>query len=1007
MNIYSLFPLIATIAYIPLLVTTISSRPWQRRYTLFILFLISAMVWSLLDYFFRSNFFPEYNLTIWRATLAAFPLMAVQFHCFASSFYAQGQRRWLPFAYASLAAIVILTALGYIGEGFIAEGDKFYPSYGIGIIFMAAPLLTLAGRSFYVFGKMLRVLDNPVLYNQIFSLYLGLAVLVIFGLSAVIPWGNEFPFSHFGNLINAFILSYATVRHRLVDIKIILRRGSAFAMLAIIGGVSYWILLATFHVIFDFELDTTATFIATVIAVAIAAFVYRLRGVLFTATGRAFQGQTYDYRQLLSEFAGKIHNIFSLREQGRELLALLTGAIDCRKSGLLFLDTDGKAFNTQLVEPKGKDNPLSRLALREHNPIVEYLERERKLLTRENLEIMPEFRSLWQQEKAEIDSAGIELFVPLISRDRLIAILVLDRKKSGRYSLEDFNLLESIASQVAVSMEKEYLREQLKEREEELSVINRLSSIITSSLDIQGIFDSFIEELKKVVDVSWAAIALIEENDRYILAQSSSSISAWQTEERMPVAGTVTEWVARNRMTLYEPDLSEESKFTTGKLYLAHGLRSVICLPLVAKGEAIGSLIITNHNPNAYSQRDAALLEQLSSQIAMPVENARLYAKAEEKARIDVLTGLNNRRSLDEMIAQEIGRHSRYGGIFSVIILDLDSFKIFNDKYGHLSGDKLLREIGGIIKGAIRGADQAFRYGGDEFAVLLPQTAIDAATQVAERVRQHIATKVKAGSVPITASLGLASWPADGIGPDEMLSAADAALYRAKRSGGNQIQCSSGTLLHLGDLGVSFWSNNDSGALSAIYALAATVDARDHYTGSHSKKVSKYAVVLAEALAMGALEISQLETCALLHDIGKIGVSDEILGKQGKLNDDEWDIIKTHPQLGSTIASRSRQLAPYVPGILHHHERYDGTGYPHGLKGEDIPLEARILAVADAFAAMTSDRVYSKALPQEEALEEIKQGVGKQFDPHLAEIFISTIQKQPQSNPETEREEVK
>ena len=342
-----------------------------------------------------------------------------------------------------------------------------------------------------------------------------------------------------------------------------------------------------------------------------------------------------------------------------------------------------------------------------------------------------------------------------------------------------------------------------------------------------------------------------------------------------------------------------------------------------------------------------------------------------------------------------------------MIILDLDSFKTFNDKYGHLSGDKLLRKIGSIIKGAIRGADQAFRYGGDEFAVLLPQTAIDAATQVAERVRQHIATKVKAGSVPITASLGLASWPADGIGPNEILSAADAALYRAKRNGGNQIQCSSGTLLHLGDLEVSFWSDNDSGALSAIYALAATVDARDHYTGSHSKRVSKYAVVLAEALAMGALEISQLETCALLHDIGKIGVSDEILGKQGKLNDDEWEIIKTHPQLGSTIASRSRQLAPYVPGILHHHERYDGTGYPHGLKGEDIPLEARILAVADAFAAMTSDRVYSKALPQEEALEEIKQGAGKQFDPRLAEIFISTIQKQPQSNPETEREEVK
>ena len=238
-----------------------------------------------------------------------------------------------------------------------------------------------------------------------------------------------------------------------------------------------------------------------------------------------------------------------------------------------------------------------------------------------------------------------------------------------------------------------------------------------------------------------------------------------------------------------------------------------------------------------------------------------------------------------------------------------------------------------------------------------------------------------------------------------MLSAADAALYRAKRNGGNQSQCSSGTLLHLGELEVSFWSDNESGALSAIYALAATVDARDHYTGSHSKKVSKYAVALGEALALEALEISRLETCALLHDIGKIGISDEILGKQGKLTDEEWEAVKTHPQLGATIADRSRQLAPYIAGILHHHERYDGTGYPKGLKGEDIPLEARILAVADAFSAMISDRPYSKALPREEALEEIKQGAGKQFDPHLAEVFCSAINKQ--SNPETERKEVK
>jgi len=438
-----------------------------------------------------------------------------------------------------------------------------------------------------------------------------------------------------------------------------------------------------------------------------------------------------------------------------------------------------------------------------------------------------------------------------------------------------------------------------------------------------------------------------------------------------------------------EPDLSQERRFDTGKYHLENGMRSVVYLPLIAKGEVIGSLTVGSRNPNAYSQRQIILFERLASQIAMPVENARLYAKVEEKARVDELTGLLNRRSLDEMITSEIGRHSRYGGIFSLIILDLDSFKEFNDNYGHLAGDKLLRQIGGVIKGAVRGADHAFRYGGDEFAILCPQTAIDAANQVAERVRKQVALKVKAGSIPITASLGLAGWPADGIGANEIIAAADAALYHAKRAGGNQSYCASGTLLPVDDIMYGFEGEQSDEALSTIYSLASTVDDRHRYSRNHSKKVSESALALAKALHLEPQEVSRLETCALLHDIGKISISDEILNKPGELTQDEWEAVKIHPRLGATIVSRVRQLAPCIAGILHHHERYDGNGYPKGLKGEDIPLEARILAIADAFAAMTSERPYAGALSVEEALEEIKKGADKQFDPHLVEVFIS------------------
>ena len=237
---------------------------------------------------------------------------------------------------------------------------------------------------------------------------------------------------------------------------------------------------------------------------------------------------------------------------------------------------------------------------------------------------------------------------------------------------------------------------------------------------------------------------------------------------------------------MVEFDLSKESRFAAAEPYLKQGVRSIVCLPLIAEDRAIGSLIVANRHQNAYSQRHMMLLEHISSQIAMHIENSQLYAEVKEQARIDGLTGLLNRRSLDEMMASEINRHSRYGGVFSLIILDLDSLKAINDSFGHLVGDNLLVKIGSIIKNKIRSADQAFRYGGDEFAVLLPNTSIDAANQVAERIRKQVASEAIVDNVSVTASLGLASWPVNGAVSNEVIEAADAALYLAKRDGGNR-----------------------------------------------------------------------------------------------------------------------------------------------------------------------------------------------------------------------------
>lgn len=321
----------------------------------------------------------------------------------------------------------------------------------------------------------------------------------------------------------------------------------------------------------------------------------------------------------------------------------------------------------------------------------------------------------------------------------------------------------------------------------ELSIINRASTIITSSLDVPKVFNRFITELKKIIDVNWAAVVMIENDEVHFIALFSDCDSPWEVQERIPIKGTATEWVVRYKKPLVE-DLLQKPQFVTTRTYRQQGIRSVANLPLIAKTRAIGSLIVASCQPDAYGPKQTGFLKQLATQIAMPIGNSRLYAEVKEQARVDKLTGLFNRRSLDEVITSEINRHTRYGGVFSLIILDLDLFKTFNDKYGHLAGDDLLRKIGSAIKNSIRSADQAFRYGGDEFAIMLPNTVADAADLVAERIREQIASRLAGGEIPVTASLGLATWPANGTGAKDIVAAADAALYRAKRSGRNRCE---------------------------------------------------------------------------------------------------------------------------------------------------------------------------------------------------------------------------
>jgi diguanylate cyclase (GGDEF)-like protein/putative nucleotidyltransferase with HDIG domain len=994
MNGYAIAPLIAVIAYIPLLITTAVSRPWQRRYTLFLLFIFAAMVWSTVDIFLRSDYFPDSKYLFFQLIVITFALMTVQFHVFTSSFFPKGQGRWLPFAYGSLVVITVLVSLGYVPESVTGANNITVLNYGKGIIIVAVPLLIIAARNLYVFYKMLKNVSNPVLYNQITTLFISIIVLTLFTVGSFLPWGKEFPISHYGNVVVAFILSYAVIRHQLVDIKIVIRRSTAWIILGIGATALYWGLLIAAERIFDFQMDYYATIAASVLMLAFVGVMFFLRGRVYNLLTHAFQGSSYRAQKQLNEFTNRIHNVFSLQDQGGELLSLLAKACNIKRICLLFPEADTGDLVSKFCEPGDEDNQLANLRVRSNNPIVKYLEKEKKYLTKESLAVLPAFLNLWPQEREDIDSKGVSMFVPLISRDRLIAILVLGEKHSGRYSLEDLSIIENVTSRVAVSMEKEYLREQLRESEQELSIINNSSVILASSLDIQEIFGTFIEELKKAVDVTWATIVLIDQDEFICIALSAPEASAYQIGDRVPMERTGTAWVVSQKRPFIEHDLSQERYFTTSDFFFEHGLRSAAYLPLIAKGKIIGSFILGSKTSHAFSQRHIRLLEQLASQIAMPLENSQLYARAEKKARVDELTELYNRRSLDEMIDSEISRHSRYGGTFSLAILDLDGLKLYNDTYGHLAGDGLLKTVGTNIKASVRTSDFAFRYGGDEFAILLPQTSTDDALMVLERVRKRIGDGVDPSKIEVTASIGVACWPDDGISHTDIIASADVTLYRAKRNGRNQTMCASGPLsgLSLADITAQSGENLNGQLSGIVNAFSELTDSRSYFTTKHSKKVTNYAVALAKALEMDKEETLKVETCAMLHDIGKIALSNELLNKSGELTDKEWDIIKTHPRLGSDIVKQIPQLAYTAESILHHHEKYDGTGYPDGQKGEKIPIISRILAIANEFAVMTSDRSYSEMITHENAIRQIKKRAGTYYDPYLVERFVAIFE---------------
>jgi diguanylate cyclase (GGDEF)-like protein len=731
--------------------------------------------------------------------------------------------------------------------------------------------------------------------------------------------------------------------------------------------------------------------------------------------------RTKEY-ELLTEIGKAISSRLDQDEILRTIQVELGQIFDTSHFYIAFQESEEIRFELEVRD--NRELPKRTRELR--NAFTEYVIRTGEpLLIRSDLEATRQRLGISHVPKRP---AKCLIAVPIFLGNKASGIMVaMNPDREFVFEQRDLDVLVTAAGQVSVAVENARLFADEQRRSRQLAFLNNISRTAISSDDPVHMLTEIAGEIQKNFSFDHIGIGLLDRGTKEVEIKAEAGATAHAMGKRIALGTGILGRVARTG----ERALVQNA--LPGNLSsILPDSRAVLCIPITYGESLLGVLNVESHNENAFSPQDVLILNTLADLLATALHNAFVFQKLQQQSITDGLTGIKTRRFFWEALSAEWKRASRSGRPFSVVLIDLDKFKEVNDTMGHFEGDLVLARVGRLLEQKSRQSNVVARYGGDEFIVLMPETGSEQAQVLAERLRQWLATDPMLAEHHITGSFGVASFPMHGFSIEDIIRVADAGMYVSKRSGGNLVSTAQEYVegqdfarqrQQISAYIEGFLQREHNGPeqleeltstlyklcggeqdckvqllREAIESLSRASESREVATAGHGDLVARYSEVIARALGLSSEETADLVFAARVHDVGKIFVPEPILNKPGPLNDDEFFQVKLHPQVGAEIVGKIPHSDMMREAIEHHHQRFDGSGYPDGLRGEQIPLWARIIGLADAYANMVTEQSFSASRTPDQALDELSKMSGTRFDGMLVRLLIRGLKAERTSS---------